>query len=57
MVVGSISFFLTKVSTFPKQYFQGVLVDKQQLIVKRLSKTFGKGIEEFKNEVMLIANV
>jgi len=33
------------------------MVDGQEIAVKRLSKTSGQGIEEFKNEVQLMATL
>ncbi|KAK2639328.1 hypothetical protein Ddye_027123, partial [Dipteronia dyeriana] len=33
--------------------FYGTLMDGQEIAVKRLSKCYGQGIEEFKNEVVL----
>ncbi|WCJ31890.1 S-locus lectin protein kinase family protein [Euphorbia peplus] len=37
--------------------YKGELVDGQEIAVKRLSKTSGQGIEELKNEIMLIARL
>ncbi|KAL8509989.1 hypothetical protein ACS0TY_016994 [Phlomoides rotata] len=37
--------------------YKGVLEDGQEIAVKRLSKTSSQGIEELKNEVMLIAKL
>ncbi|XP_058721814.1 G-type lectin S-receptor-like serine/threonine-protein kinase At4g27290 [Vicia villosa] len=37
--------------------YKGIMVDGQEIAVKRLSKTSGQGIEEFKNEVKLMATL
>ncbi|CAK8564584.1 unnamed protein product [Lathyrus sativus] len=37
--------------------YKGIMVDGQEIAVKRLSKTSGQGAEEFKNEVKLMATL
>lgn len=38
-------------------YLQGILPDGQEIAIKRLSKSSGQGMEEFKNEVMVLSKL
>ncbi|KAK2412603.1 G-type lectin S-receptor serine/threonine-protein kinase [Trifolium repens] len=37
--------------------YKGIMEDGQEIAVKRLSKTYGQGIEEFMNEVLVISKL
>ena len=49
----SIHVFITKFM----DHAQGKLQDGQEITVKRLSSSSGQGIEEFKNEIVLISKL
>lgn len=36
---------------------QGILLNRQEIAVKRLSKSSGQGVEEFKNEILVVAKL
>lgn len=38
-------------------YFQGIFPNKQEIVVKRLSKSSGQGAEQFKNEAVVVAQL
>jgi serine/threonine protein kinase len=40
-----------------KVYSQGTLPNRQEIAVKRLSKSSGQGVEQFKNEVVVVAQL
>ena len=44
-------------SSNTRSSFQGQLSNGQNIAVKRLSKSSGQGLEELKNEIMLIAKL
>jgi serine/threonine protein kinase len=38
-------------------YLQGILADGQEIAIKMLSKSSGQGLEEFKNEVIVLSKL
>ena len=54
--MGIFLFFLWN-GPWTKNCLQGTLSDGKEIAVKRLSRTSGQGLQEFKNEVILIAKL
>ncbi|KAM3701783.1 hypothetical protein ACJW30_05G200600 [Castanea mollissima] len=39
------------------EVYKGILLNRQEIAVKRLSKSSGQGVEEFKNEILVVAKL